>query len=56
MNDTNTATAMTHKEMAAHVRHRIAVSKIPARVRMYTACGSSYIQVFVQKRWRHVLG
>lgn len=36
---------LTHKEMTAHIRKRIKVAKIPARVRLYTACGTRYIAV-----------
>lgn len=37
--------ALTHKEMTAHIRKRLKVAKIPARVRLYTACGTRCIQV-----------
>ena len=36
---------MTHKEMTAHIRNRLKAQRIPARVRLYTACGTRYIQV-----------
>jgi hypothetical protein len=37
---------LTHKEMAAHIRKRIKVAGIKARVQMREACGDQYIQVF----------
>ena len=37
---------MNHKEMTAHIRGRIKAAKIPARVRLYMACGIRNIQVF----------
>lgn len=37
---------LTHKEMTAHIRKRIKAEGIKARVRLYTACGTRYIQVF----------
>jgi hypothetical protein len=36
---------LTHKEITAHLRKRIAVAGIKARVRLYEACGDRYIQV-----------
>ena len=41
--------ALTHKEITAHIRNRLKVSKIPARVRLYAACGVNCIQVFGAK-------
>lgn len=35
-----------HKEMTAHVRKLIKQAGIKARVKMFTACGTKYIQVF----------
>jgi hypothetical protein len=36
---------MSHKETAAHIRGKLKAQKIPARVRIYTACGTKYIQI-----------
>lgn len=36
---------MNHREMTKHIRGRIKAAKIPARVRLYTACGRNCIQV-----------
>lgn len=38
-------TAMTHKEMTAHIRKRIKIAKIPARVKMNEWCGRRVITV-----------
>lgn len=38
---------LTHKEMTAHIRKRIKVAGIKARVRLYEACGARWIQVNV---------
>ena len=38
---------LTHKEMTAHLRKRIKVAGIKARVDMSEACGVKYIRVFV---------
>jgi hypothetical protein len=39
-------TSLTHKEMTSHIRNRLKASKIPARVRLYTACSTNYIHIF----------
>ena len=36
---------MNHKQMTAHIRNRIKVAGIKARVRLYAACGVRWIQV-----------
>lgn len=36
---------MTHKEMTAHIRKRLSVSGVKARVSMYESCGSRWIKV-----------
>lgn len=36
---------MTHKEMTKHIRGRLKAAKIPARVRLFSACGRNCIQV-----------
>jgi hypothetical protein len=36
---------LTHKEMTAHIRKRLKVSNIPARVKMNDFCGSKMISV-----------
>lgn len=41
------AQPLNHKEMTAHLRKRIAVAGIQARVRMQESCGCLVIQVFV---------
>lgn len=46
MNNTIETNAMSHKDMTKHIRTRIGVADIKARVRMYVACGTRYIQVF----------
>jgi len=48
MTNTNTLTpAMSHKEMTAHIRKRIKVNGIKARVWKYTSCGVNYISIDV---------
>ena len=37
---------MTHKEMTAHIRGRLKHEGIPARCRLFEACGSLCIQIF----------
>jgi len=37
---------VNHREMTKHIRNRIKAANIPARVRLYTACGRRCIQVF----------
>lgn len=36
---------MSHKEITAHIRGRIKHAGIKARVRLYEACGSRFIQI-----------
>lgn len=38
-------TALSHKEMAAHIRNRLKASKIKARVIMQTICGERRIRI-----------
>lgn len=42
----SSAAKTTYKEMTTHIRHRIKVAGIAARVRMFEACQVQYIQVF----------
>jgi hypothetical protein len=44
---------LNHKETAKHVRNRLKVSKIKARVRMYEACGIRYIAVITPEYGAH---
>lgn len=46
--------ALTHKEMTAHIRHKLAFCQIPARCRMIESCGTRVIRVFgrtYESRW-----
>jgi hypothetical protein len=45
---------MTHKELTKHLRHRLAVAKVPCRVRMNSYCGERVVQVITptfDARW-----
>lgn len=37
---------LSHKEMTKHIHDRVKQAGIKARVRLYTACGTRYVQVF----------
>ena len=45
LNPMSNTNQMNHKEAAAHIRGKLKAQKIPARVRIYTACGTKYIQI-----------
>lgn len=36
---------MNHREMTKHIRGRLKAAKIPARCRLFTACGISYVSI-----------
>lgn len=41
--------ALSHQEMTKHLRKRIKIANIPARVSLYTACGTRCIRVMREK-------